>query len=269
MATFFGEVVYPSSRAFFDDYDDSDVDNEEQDSSLEKKPLLTLKKISDDSLSEYPGIIISDGTVSTGFSQIYMHQKSDKLLAEVEFSKDNVHNSEDVVIIKQKTNITSKLYLLSNNCLLLQVSPSIDVTVANQLTILIAPWLKKCKEIIVLASRHNANFRCDSINDLPSSFIRALSTSKYIFPVVIKHLEQPNFISDFPASVLSWCESQEKPGLLIVLYSDQSYIDSVTLGPLLKMFSQAGLSSFILNKEPTNIHPRSILKDMDKTFMYM
>lgn len=68
---------------------------------------------------------------------------------------------------------------------------------------------------------------------------------------------------------MSWCESQEKPGLLIALYSDQSYIDSVTLDPLLKVFSQAGLSPYILNKEPTNIHPRNILKNMDKTFMYM
>lgn len=244
--------MYPSSRAFFDDYDDSDADNEDQDSTLENRPRLILKKHFEDSLPEYPGIIISDGTISTGFTQIYVHQKSDKLLAEVEFSKENVYNPEDVVIIKQKTNISSKLYLLSNNYLLLQVSPSIDVTVANQLTILIAPWLQRCKEVILLASRHNANFRCDSINDLPSAFIRALSTSKYMFPEAVKHLEQPNFISDFPASVLSWCESQEKPGLLIVLYSDQSYIDSVTLDPLLKVFSQTGLSSYILNKEPTD-----------------
>ncbi|XP_014291735.1 proteasome assembly chaperone 1 [Halyomorpha halys] len=269
MATFFGEVVYPTSRAFFDDYDDSDVDNEEQDTAFENRPQLTLVKLSEDSLSEYSGIIISDGTVSTGFSQIYMLQKSDKLLAEVDFSKGNVYNPEDVVVIKQKPSITSKLYLLSNRFLLLQVSPSIDVTVANQLTTLIAPWLLKCKEVIVLASRHNANFRCDSINDLPSAFIRALSTSKFVFPDTIRHLEQPNFISDFPASVLSWCESQEKPGLLIVLYSDQSYIDSVALDPLLKVFPQVGLSSYIINKEPTNVHSKSILKDMDKSFMYM
>ena len=72
----------------------------------------------------------------TAFSQLYMLKKSDKIIAEFEISKEN-EQSSDVLYVKPKSVVSTKLFLLSNNCLLLQISPTIDVKTANQLTLLV------------------------------------------------------------------------------------------------------------------------------------
>nr|BAN20515.1 unkown protein [Riptortus pedestris] len=267
MATFFGEVILPSSRAFFDDLDDSDNDDAEL---LDKfKPKLVLNYQEKDLMDHnYDALIISEGAVAKGFTQNYMISKESKLVAEVNLEKESEDNFSDVFILNPRKVESTKLYLLGNNCLLLQLSENIDLGLANQLTVLIHPILNKCQRIITLVSRHNSDFRCDSVNDLPLAFVRALATSGQALPPPLKHLEQPNFISNVSASVIGWCEASNRAGLMLILYSDQMTLDAFTLAPLSKAFSETGLSKYIINKQPV-LSSTDPLKNLDKSFMYM
>lgn len=267
MATFFGEVILPSSRAFFDDLDDSD--NDDAESSNKVKPRLVLKyQQKDFTFSSYDTLVISEGAVAKGFAEMYMLNKESKLLAEIILEKEQEENFSDILIVKPKRIDTTKLYTLPNNCLLLHLAENIDLGLANQYTVLIKPCLTNCKKVISLVSRHNSNFRCDSVNELPPAFVRGLSTSVQPLPSSLKHLEQPNFVSNVSASVISWCEATQKPGLMLILYSDQISLDPVTLTPLLKAFSEAGLSKYIVNTQP-EFSFKDPLKNLDKSFMYM
>ncbi|KAK9499003.1 hypothetical protein O3M35_003526 [Rhynocoris fuscipes] len=261
MATFFGEVILPSSRVFFED-DDSDV----EDDTVSERRLLELNLLDDNSLKvDYELLLIVEGTVSRGFAEVYLLNEKTTPLAEIYLPKEE--NNDNLVEISPHKEDNSILYKLNNKTLLLKTSPSLDLTLANQLTLKVMPWLEKSKTVLIFNSKAVSDYRCESIDTLPASFEKTLTTSAVSeIPSTYQRLEQPNFISGFSASVASWCECMNKPCTLHINYTDKSILDSITTAPLLKIMNTSNLSHLIVNE---NIDSSKFGISCDQSYMYM
>ncbi|KAF6205258.1 hypothetical protein GE061_019426 [Apolygus lucorum] len=236
MATFFGEVILPSSRVFFDDSDD-----EEDGSSATQRNEFEVKELVPGSLgAECNLLVISEGNVSRGFSDHHLMGEDAQVLAEIQLPS---HEQMDTDFpARRKAAEPTLLYKLKHSTYLLDVSSSIDILLSNNLTLSIQSVLRSAKKIVVLCNRPTADFRCDSINDLPSAFLRVLKTSSWTEPLDQRIVEQPNFISGLPASIISWCEASNKPCVAAICFTDTDRAEAVTVSPLLNFFKSSDLS---------------------------
>uniref|UniRef100_A0A0A9YU54 Proteasome assembly chaperone 1 n=2 Tax=Lygus hesperus TaxID=30085 RepID=A0A0A9YU54_LYGHE len=239
MATFFGEVILPSSRVFFDDSDD-----EEDGSPATHGNSLEVKELVPGSLgAECNVLIISEGNVARGFSDNHLIGEEAQVLAEVQLPLNQQMDTDFPA--RRKAAEPTLLYKLKNSTYLLDVSSSIDILLSNNLTLSIESVLRSAKKIVVLCNRPTADYRCDSINSLPSAFLRVLKTSSWTDPLDQRTLEQPNFVSGLPASIVSWCEATNKPCVAAICYTDTDKAETVTVSPLHNFFKSSNLSQHL------------------------
>ncbi|XP_014252111.1 proteasome assembly chaperone 1 isoform X2 [Cimex lectularius] len=265
MATFFGEVILPSSRVFFDN-DDSDFEDDDVLQSSNTCNLLELKELLPNALTgDFDLLIIAEGNVAKGFTDNYLLESPGMPIAEINLKQDETKEPMDIMEVKPPKTQPSYIYSLDLHTRLVIVSPAINLTLANNL--LITDFIQKSKSVFVLCNRPSADFRCDSINDLPPAFIRMLNTSNSdlegIPPCQI--LEQPNFISGFAASVISWCECTRKNCKLYIVYTDRAVVDSVTLKPFVDLFTKQNRLKGLL----THTLAARLSTSSEQCFMYM
>uniref|UniRef100_A0A0V0G6M2 Proteasome assembly chaperone 1 n=1 Tax=Triatoma dimidiata TaxID=72491 RepID=A0A0V0G6M2_TRIDM len=260
MATFFGEVILPTSRVFFDDYDDSD--NEEE---YQVERTLEVKLLDENSLNhEFELLIIVEGIVCRGFADLYLVNANTSRLAEfhlpVEEERDNL------VEITPHKEEASVLYKLNDKTLLLRTSPAIDIFISHQLTLKVIPWIERCKNIMTFNSKSVCDYRCEIREDLPPTFERTLVTSAVKnIPPGLRYMDQPNFITGFCASVAGWCECMDKPCIVHIIFTDNSSLDSITFAPLFKIFETSNVKHLIVNKPDSS----KLGISCDQSYMYM
>ncbi|BES92830.1 Hypothetical protein NTJ_05641 [Nesidiocoris tenuis] len=255
MCSFFGEIVFPSSRVFFDDSDDEEGAPENPRSPLEIKEQLQGSSFD----AECNLLIISEGNVARGFTDAHLIGPSVKAIARIVRSDPQISSST------RRTEEASTLYQLNETTRLLDVSSSVDILLSNNLTVLLQPVLKSTKKIVVLCSRLTVDYRCDSINNLPNAFIRTLKSSSWREPVVYRTAEQPNFVSGFPASVASWSETMKKPCLVAVCYSDTDRAEKTTVGPFLELFALSNLGHLV--RQRAHITYKQATRDESNMYM--
>ncbi|XP_073984370.1 proteasome assembly chaperone 1 [Rhodnius prolixus] len=259
MATFFGEVILPTSRVFFDDYDDSDEEECPSERNLE------VKVLDENSLKhEFELLLIVEGTVCRGFADLYLVNANTSRLAEFYLPKEG--ERDNLVEITPHKEEPSVLFKLNDSTLLLRTSPAIDIFKSHQLTLKVAPWIERCKNIMTFNSRSVCDYQCEIREGLPSSFERTLVTSavKQNLPG-LSNLDQPNFITGFCASVAGWCECEDKPCILHTIFTDNLSLDSITFAPLFKIIEVTDLKHLIVNKPDSS----KLGVSCDQSYMYM
>ncbi|XP_031825489.1 proteasome assembly chaperone 1 [Nomia melanderi] len=216
MASFFGEVVFPVSRAFW----------EEEDENGSNGHTVSQKEFSVRWLKEKPTemdtLILVEGEMLIEFSRQCLCQ-----------------NSEEVCLVEDEDERKMCIiYQVNNGTYLCVVSPRFDVKFSGKLVDKISELILNVKCTISITCRHMSQFKCKDRPTVPS-FLRMLrtkhgesiSSSKEIL------LEQPNIVYGIAAGVLSYAEFMELPSVLYVLYTDSFVLDSVSAEPLLKLFT--------------------------------
>lgn len=66
-----------------------------------------------------------------------MLRNEDNLLAEIEIIEDNTKESTDILVLNPKKVEKTKLYSLSNKCLLLQVSSTVTLGLSNEMALMV------------------------------------------------------------------------------------------------------------------------------------
>ncbi|XP_076164543.1 proteasome assembly chaperone 1 [Ptiloglossa arizonensis] len=217
MVSFFGEVVFPVSRAFWDEDDENgpsgDTVNQLEFSIrwLKEKPTRINK------------LVMIEGEMLLDFSRECLCQN----LEEVCLIEDE--NKKKICII----------YQINNEIYLCMVSPHFNVKYSGKLVDKMSDILLNTNCIICVTCRHMSQFKHKNILAVPS-FLRMLvtkngeNTCNFKVPL----LEQPNIVYGVTAGVLSYAEFMDLPSVLYILYADNFVLDSLSAEPLLKLFKE-------------------------------
>lgn len=216
MATFFGEVVFPKSRAFWDEEDEYGP----AESSM-KEPEYFVRWLKDKP-SAIDTLIVIEGEMLIDFSKECLCQNSEETC----FVEDD----------KQKKACT--IYQINEEVYACIVSPKFNVKYSGMLVNKMRDIISSVKNTICVTCRHMSQFKSKSLPTVPS-FLRMLFTKNGQSICKLKEplLERPNIVYGVTAGVLSYAEFVELPAVLYVLYTDCLALDSLSAEPLLKLFS--------------------------------
>ncbi|XP_074115876.1 proteasome assembly chaperone 1 [Cotesia typhae] len=221
MSSLFGEVVYPSSRAFWSEEDDDTQENIDNSSifKIDIKDITTINSL----------IVIETDLLT-------------------DFIKESVLNKSEIVgtiTRPSASGCTSTLYALTGDIYILLVG-AVDLATSGVFVDAISGLLEKAKDIVALTSNHVSQLKT-KINEESPSFLRLLSTKKAKDVMKdVPRLNQPNIVSGVAAGVISYAEVMNKSGVLYIIYLDSFSLDSSTASPLLKLLPNLTKSSLPL-----------------------
>ncbi|KAK0076261.1 hypothetical protein PV325_005677 [Microctonus aethiopoides] len=212
MATLFGEVVYPSSRAFWTEDEDDETSG-----NIESLPTFTVD-YSSDAPAKIKNLIVTETHLIVDFTKEYITK-----------------NANQICTIKStisSNNNPSKLYKVKDDLYVLIVCPDIDLTQAGDFVESISGLLQKCENIIAVTCNHISQLK--TIEDIHGpAFMRTLCTRKFSNQqkITISTLKQPNIVSGVAAGVVAYAEIMDLSATLNVLYLDGFQLDSESAAP--------------------------------------
>ncbi|GFY73956.1 uncharacterized protein TNIN_282011 [Trichonephila inaurata madagascariensis] len=249
MATFFGEIGPLSSRA---------VDDEE----IEDQPIydviINTRPECPDMKADCKLLIFSTDTIAQAFidSHIIADQAPDtvKYFLEVRYiSKQGKDEStmytNDFKLKSNGVKVAHTLFI-EPNLVLCALTPNMPDEIALEVCELILSKVN-CEEALILTSRHVSHFKTDHplISDDP--FLKSLVTSKYAAEhnCSIPQLPAPNFISNFPAALLTLFEIKKKGALCVINFVHSESLDLVNVTNFRKIFNDDLIVNLVPSKK--------------------
>ncbi|XP_011138918.2 uncharacterized protein LOC105182867 isoform X1 [Harpegnathos saltator] len=215
MVSHFGEVVFPSSRAFWDDEDEYELAE-----NLENRLKLCFhwQKNKPEDIKKF---IVIEGDPLIPFAQQCL-----------------CHKIEESCIIKDENDKkVSVIYEMDKQLYLCIILPQFNTKDTGIFINEISDLLLKTENTLAIMCRHMSQFQGTNIPNDPS-FLRILTTKNINdFECEVKTLEQPNIIFGVGAGVLSHAEFMNMSAKLYILYIDGFVLDSKCAEPILKVLN--------------------------------
>lgn len=240
MASCFGEIVFPTSRAFWDEEDENGPSGNPQ-NEIEFSVKWTKEKP-----ERIKTLVVIEGDMLIDFTRECLCQ-----------------NAEEVCVVQdehQKRVLV--IYKINDEVHLSMVSPRVDVKYSGKIIDKVSDILTISENLIAVTCYHVSQFKNTNIPCTPS-FLRMLTskTGKNMCKFECPLLERPNIVFGVAAGVLSYAEFMNLSSVLYILYTDCFALDSLSAEPLIKLFSS-------LNCTPHNV---SLMTDkfFNKGNLYM
>ncbi|XP_037730314.1 uncharacterized protein LOC119560764 [Drosophila subpulchrella] len=231
----FGELNIPSSRAFWDDCDEDELEN--------LKPVEKLQlKFDGEPAGEVAPVesellVVIEGVNVTHFAT--------SLLAK---------DSKRVCGIPAKT---SSLHWSPSSKQLLAILEE-DLTSSGEITELLLPYAKLAKKVVTLTLKPKVEFKSEDIQLYRDhiAIVRGVGADQKD----ITELEAPNFIAGVAAGVASWRDQEELPVSSFVIYTDKLPLDATAAQPVIKLLQSVGVQTC----SPNYVPPRK-----ENSYLYM
>lgn len=225
MASHFGEIVFPTSRAFWDDEDENGPSGNTQ-----NEIEFSLKWIKEKP-ERIKTLVVIEGDMLIDFTRECLCQDAEEICVIQDDQQKKV-----LVICK----INDEIHF----CM---ISPHFDIKYSGKIIDKVSDILVSSENLIAITCYHISQFKSTNIPCTPS-FLRMLTskTGKDMCKFECPLLERPNIVFGVAAGVLSYAEFMNKSSVLYILYTDCFTLDSLSAGPLIKLFSS-------LNCTPHNI----------------
>ncbi|XP_046403245.1 proteasome assembly chaperone 1-like [Ischnura elegans] len=241
MASYFGEVLETSSRAYDGDSDD---DTELNDA---LKRDYEISWITGDRPQDVQLFLIAVGKCCCAYSALLRQKSSPELIAKIVQVRPEDAKEETTSRFRKEE--PSCIYRLKGGILLCEVSPDVQVIHANRFTSKIHELLLASKEVILLTSLTSNRYA--SWKALSPPFIKALPNSTHTIrkkEVLAPLLEAPNIVTGVAASVHIFCEIKKISGCLYICYTPKEDIDSAIFSSIQKLFIQVqSIKSSVVN----------------------
>ncbi|GFW62741.1 uncharacterized protein TNCV_2625041 [Trichonephila clavipes] len=245
MATFFGEIGPLSSRA---------VDDEEIEDQPKYDVIIIPRPECPDMKVDCKLLIFTVGTIARAFidSHIISEQAPDtvKYLFEVCYISNQGKDEPTMYTndFKSKSKAAHSLFIEPN--LVLCALSAMPDEIALEVCELILSKVN-CEEALILTSRHVSHFKTDHplISDDP--FLKSLVTSKYAAEhnCSIPQLPAPNFISNFPAALLTLFEIKKKGALCVINFVHCESLDLINVTNFGKIFKEDLIVNLVPSKK--------------------
>ncbi|EEB20021.1 hypothetical protein Phum_PHUM600210 [Pediculus humanus corporis] len=227
MASYFGEIIEPTTRALFNDFSD------EEDCSQ---------------------------NLQITFAEIFLLDNNTSPAAEIIIDSNESDYSNDPEISKKKI-LPSRIFLNKNNAICL-ISSSFTSESGYFFTQAILKFLQVSNKVYIFTNDSLYNYKTESLYDLPFGFIKELKTSYSSQKNLVDLLETPNFITGVSGAILSWCEIFKKNATAFICYTDQQKLDSITAEPYLSVFKK--LNSTLLQTRNPNYNKKTFFGNPGK-----
>ncbi|XP_061466165.1 proteasome assembly chaperone 1 isoform X2 [Rhineura floridana] len=260
MATFFGEVVTPPSRAGVDDEEEAAAAEREETQEdreirqeLEKKREvhITWKMTSNASTDEqFPcsKFLLGIGHNAVAFlSSFVLNSGCWEVVGSIKLWNEWCRTSNTTNVLP--TDSFCLFYRLISDPTVLLCQCNCYVAEDQQFQ-----WLekvfgcmqKKDLQVLVLSTCSVTDYKTtESTLTLPSPFLKALKTNKFKDKVCCSLLEQPNIVRDLPAAVLSYCQVWQISAVFYQCYTDTIKLDLVTIEAFKPVLSSKILMSLV------------------------
>uniref|UniRef100_A0A0K8TQX4 Proteasome assembly chaperone 1 n=1 Tax=Tabanus bromius TaxID=304241 RepID=A0A0K8TQX4_TABBR len=226
----FGEIVEPSSRAFWDDFE------EVEDNCKIEVELQYQNPKSDCFPTELDRIIIIEG------SNI------------LEFLKATLIKGREPTCRIKNSLVT--IYHFEEYRTIVCISEENDLNLAGALTELLEPWLKVAKKVVTISIQPKILYKGEETTDMHNAtFIRGINSTLKNIP----ELETPNFITGLSAGAASWRYCQNMSISSYLAYVDSPTLDTLSTEPILKL----------LNDLEVKCDRKYVVKSRDQSHVYM
>uniref|UniRef100_A0A1L8DT61 Proteasome assembly chaperone 1 n=1 Tax=Nyssomyia neivai TaxID=330878 RepID=A0A1L8DT61_9DIPT len=208
----FGEILEPVSRAFWDDYDDLN-DNEEY-----RKPEWNAEEKD----------VICDATTK----------------AFIVIEGDKVEELMKLLILKDINPIAKlksgkvSLYHIADLKIVICLSEEKNLNYYGPITELLKPFIEKTPQVISISIQPSSLHKGPREGDTDNvSFIRGIDSP---LPEITP-LKEPNFITGISAGVASWRKFHNLPTPCYVMYVEALRLDSQTIEPFVRILDKIGI----------------------------
>ncbi|XP_041353884.1 proteasome assembly chaperone 1-like [Gigantopelta aegis] len=256
MATFFGEILPVTSRAFEDDDDEEEDDTFVGSSSIvfwSKAVQAEKAKDPKGRLSKLHTLIIAQGPAASGFIQTYvMEDKTFERVAgvfsgisdEAVQTLEQLGKSDETCYLHRSTSTTGLMVCQCKT----EVKPDQSFSWVTQL--FSGLDLSECY-VCVLASTPSSDYKSDvPISELQTPFLRALKTARFGGTPVCPILEQPNMVTGLQAQILTYCQVHSIRAVLYLCYTESMFIDIHTITAFKPLLKATPIKDFPIQNNP-------------------
>uniref|UniRef100_A0A2M4AX24 Proteasome assembly chaperone 1 n=1 Tax=Anopheles triannulatus TaxID=58253 RepID=A0A2M4AX24_9DIPT len=227
MSLTFGEIVEPSTRAFWDDYDEE----EEGDT----KPFEPLEWIvfneQDANTTEQTEI---QKTLTAPFRLLIFEGQKVNSFVGTAILKGNK------IPVLQLSCGTVCLFHVLGERLVVCVSEEIDPNLFGHITEKLKPWLMAAESVTTISLQPAVMYKGASERELEQvCFIKSLGDA--VTDGSVGKLEAPNVLTGVAAGAVGYRKFHLKPAAAYGCYLDSVVIDSVSSEPILRLLKSIGL----------------------------
>ncbi|XP_062564393.1 uncharacterized protein LOC134227125 isoform X2 [Armigeres subalbatus] len=215
MSLNFGEIVEPSTRAFWDDYDEGEEN-------LTPLQPLEWEWLNEDNVEQQPAsikhLLILEGPRISAFAGTAVLKGRSPIC--------------------QLNSGTISVYYVVEKGLLVCVSEEQDLNAFGRATEKLANWLDKAEEVIAISFQPSVMHKGTTGNDSEQvCFIRSINgqLSK------IQKLEAPNVITGLAGGALSYRKFKDQKASVYVCFLDSCVLDSVSAKPILGLLKSLSI----------------------------
>uniref|UniRef100_A0A336MA93 Proteasome assembly chaperone 1 n=1 Tax=Culicoides sonorensis TaxID=179676 RepID=A0A336MA93_CULSO len=208
----FGEIVEPTSRAFWNDYDEI---GDERQEFPEIKWIWQNEENQPQLPSDLEIFLIVEG-----------------------FGVLDFMNS---ILLKNQSPVChlsigqASIYHLPNQKLAVCLTDEKDLNYFSPMTTAMDPWMKAAKNVYAISFHSASTYKGEEISEtVDGCFIRGVNSKSES----IKELEVPNIITGISAGVVSYCKFHKREASAFVVYMESPIFDSITTKPIIKLFKE-------------------------------
>lgn len=217
MATFFGEVVFSSSRAFDDDDDDNALVNGKNETlTLDLLPLSSQALCDVSETTQHLLVIL--GPTANVFSDCYLlHQESENVGAMNKRLLGDSQPKEQAIVTRLKEHADVLVCKCTEN-----VDEHLQFSFVEQLF----SFIKNSNITVSILSSCSGSDYTTPRQDVSFPILRCLKTSSFTGEVAAPYLESPNTVSSLASATLSYCQIHHIPAVMYPVYVDSIFMDS-------------------------------------------
>ncbi|KXJ71821.1 uncharacterized protein LOC109432401 [Aedes albopictus] len=209
MSLNFGEIVEPSTRAFWDDYDEGDED-------LAPLQPLEWEWLNEDNveqkLDNIKRLLILEGPGISGFAGTAVLKGRSPIC--------------------QLNSGTVSIYYDAEKGSLVCVSEEKDLNAFGRITEKLAKWLEVADEVVAVSFQPSVMHKGTSGSDAEEvCFIRSINGQLSQIP----KLDAPNVVTGLAGGALSYRKFKDQTASVYVCYLDSCVLDSISAKPILRL----------------------------------
>ncbi|XP_030373712.1 uncharacterized protein LOC115623483 [Scaptodrosophila lebanonensis] len=213
----FGELNIPSSRAFWDDCEEDELDSNQDPEKLD----LKFQEGAQETPIPSELFVLIEGPNIEGFGNAVIKEQSSRVICDIPPKKS-----------------TSKLAFNASNKQLLAVLED-ELSYSGEITELLIPYAQVAKNVFTITLKPKVEYKSEEINKYSDDITIVRGVDANLKGVI--ELEAPNFIVGVTAGIASWCKQSNHPCSSYIIYTDKLPLDEIAAQPVLKLLQKLGV----------------------------
>ncbi|XP_076030212.1 proteasome assembly chaperone 1-like [Oratosquilla oratoria] len=207
MATFFGEVIPISTRAYDEEEDEETVSSVNVKLSMNSPGQLNCS-----------ALIVAQGALACDFAESVLKTEDTKIIGSIEVERERIEKPE-YTEFHARMPVPCHLYQTPTDVIICIASKDVTADVANKFSEKILSVIQHTAPVVVISSHH-----CSALLGHYASgedcIIKSLKSPEFNFKTVFPRLPQPATLDSVPAAILTSSIVTRRPCVIYAIYTE-------------------------------------------------